>query len=147
MPVAHTLEPPYAPGTLFLEIRRWFVEKLNVTFRFQFPDGSVGGDPWDDSIGPLVCVADVTKFFAFVFGALFGDNFHRTFSPNLCKINTILSRSKSYIHTKMDLIGNKPFLLSGLSMGIELGDNGCGCYFYSWQLSLFLKSFASHLLM
>ena len=60
MPVAHTLEPPYALGTLFLEIQRWFVEKLNVTFRFQFPDGSVGGDPWDHSIGPLVCVADVT---------------------------------------------------------------------------------------
>ena len=61
------------------------------------------------------------KFFAFVFGALFGDNFHRTFSPNF----TILSRSKSYIHTKMDVIENKPFLLYGLSMGIELGDNGC----------------------
>ena len=82
------------------------MEKLNVTFWFQFPDGSVGGDPWDHSIGPLVCVADVTvSCFAFVFGALFGDNFHRTFSPNF----TILSRSKSYIHTKMDLIGNKPF--------------------------------------
>ena len=96
------------------------MEKLNVTFRFQFPDGSVGGDPWDHCIGLLVCVADV-------FGALFGDNFHRTFSANLCKINTILSRSKSYIRTKMDLIGNKPFWLYGLSMGIELGDNGCGC--------------------
>ena len=63
MPVAHTLEPPYALGKLFLEIRRWFVEKLNVTFRFQFPDGSVGDDPWDHSIGPLVCVADVTVSF------------------------------------------------------------------------------------
>ena len=63
MPVAHTLELPYALGTLFLEIRRWFMEKLNVTFRFQFPDESVGGDPWDHSIGPLVCVADVTVSF------------------------------------------------------------------------------------
>ena len=63
MPVAHTLEPPYALGTLFLEIRRWFVEKLNVTFRFQFPDGSVGGDPLDHSIGPLVSVANVTVSF------------------------------------------------------------------------------------
>ena len=95
---------------------------------YYITDGSVGGDPWDHSIGPLVCVADVTvSFFAFVFGALFGDNFHRTFSANLYKINTILSRSKSYIRTKMDLIGNKPFLLYGLSMGIELGNNDCGC--------------------
>ena len=104
------------------------MEKLNVTFRFQFPDGKVGGDPWDHSIGPLVCVADVTvSFLPLFFGALVVDNFHRTFSANLCKINTILSRSKSYLRTKMDLIGNKPFLLYGLSMGIELGDNGCGC--------------------
>ena len=34
---------------------------------------------------------------------------------------------KSYIYTKMDPIGNKPFWFYGLSMGIKIGDNGCGC--------------------
>ena len=67
MPVAHTFEPPYALGTLFLEIRGWLVEKLNVTLRFQFPDGSVGRDPWDHSLGPLMCVADVTVSFCLCF--------------------------------------------------------------------------------
>ena len=62
MPVAHTFGPPYALGTLFLEIRGWFVEKLNVTrrFRFQFLDGSVREGSRVRSLGPLVCVTDVT---------------------------------------------------------------------------------------
>ena len=34
---------------------------------------------------------------------------------------------KSYIYTKTDQIGNKPFWLYGLSMGIKISDNGCGC--------------------
>ena len=59
-------------GPLFLEIRGGgggggVVEKLNVTLRFQFPDGSVGGDPWDPSLGPLVCVMDVTIRFCLSF--------------------------------------------------------------------------------
>ena len=60
MPVAHTFGPPYALRTLFLEIRGWFVEKLNVTLRFQFLDGSVRDGSRVRSFGPLVCVIDVT---------------------------------------------------------------------------------------
>ena len=30
---------------------------------YYITDGSVGGDPWDHSTGPLVCVADVTVSF------------------------------------------------------------------------------------
>ena len=60
MPVAHTFGPPYALGTLFLEIWGLFVEKLNVTLRFQFLDGSVCDGSRARSLGPLVCVTDVT---------------------------------------------------------------------------------------
>ena len=55
MPVAHTFGPPYALGTLFLEIRGWFVEELNVTLRFQFLDGSVRDGSRVRSLGPRVC--------------------------------------------------------------------------------------------
>ena len=57
MPVAHTFGPPYALGTLFLEIRGWFVEKLNVTLRFQFLDGSVRDGSRARSLG-ATCVCD-----------------------------------------------------------------------------------------
>ena len=57
MPVAHTFEPPYALGTLFLEIRGWFMEKLNVTLRFQFLDGSVRDGSRARSFG-ATCVCD-----------------------------------------------------------------------------------------
>ena len=60
MPIVHTFGPPYALGILFLEIRRWFVGKLNVTLRFQFLDGSVRDGSRVRSLGPLVCVTDVT---------------------------------------------------------------------------------------
>ena len=57
MPVAHTFGPLYALGTLFLEIRGWFVEKLNVTLRFQFLDGSVRDGSRARSLG-ATCVCD-----------------------------------------------------------------------------------------
>ena len=60
MPVAHTFGPPYALGILFLEIRGWFMEKLNVTLRFQFLNRPVRDGSRIRSVGPLVCMTDVT---------------------------------------------------------------------------------------
>lgn len=93
MPVSHTFELSYALGTLFLEIRGWFVEKHNVTLRSQSLDGSIIGDPWDHSLGPLICVTDMTLSFVF----LFGHSSVITFiglSVLTCTIYTILSRAK-----------------------------------------------------
>ena len=59
MPVLHTFGPPYALGTLFLEIRGWLAEKLYVMLRLQFLDESVCDGSRVLSLGPLVCVADV----------------------------------------------------------------------------------------
>ena len=72
-----------------------------MTLRFQFPGGSVGGDPKDYSLGPLICMTDVTVNFVFLFGALFGDNFYRTFGANLCNIYHTFS-CQSLVCTKMD---------------------------------------------
>ena len=65
MPFAHTFGLPYALGTLFLEIRGWFAEKLIVTLRFQFLDGSVCDGSRIRSLGPLVCVTDVIVSLSF----------------------------------------------------------------------------------
>ena len=70
MPVAHTFGPPHALGTLFLEIWGWFVEKLNVTLRFQFLDGSVCDGSRVRSLGPLVCVTDVTLVLSYFWSTL-----------------------------------------------------------------------------
>ena len=78
-PVTHTFGPAYALGTLFLEIRGWFAEKLNVTLRFQFLGGSVCDGSRVRSLGPLVYVTDVVVSFVFLFGALFGDKNRFTF--------------------------------------------------------------------
>ena len=75
------------------------MESLNVTLRFKFPDGSVGGDPWDHSHGPLdVCGGCECKFLS-----LFSEHSSVIISIGLsvltCAIYTILSRAKVlYIH-------------------------------------------------
>ena len=65
MSTAYTFGPPYAPGTLFLEVRWQFADNLNVTLRFQFLDKSVCDGSRVISLGPLVCVADVVVLFLF----------------------------------------------------------------------------------
>ena len=126
MPVAHTFGLPYALGTLFLEIRGWFAEKL-VTLRFQFLDRSVCDGSRIRSLVPLVCVTDVIVSFIFLFGALFGDKNRFTFvglSVLTCAIHRTFP-CQSLVRTKIDPIGNKPFWV--LRSDLSNHENGCGC--------------------
>ena len=123
MPVAHTFGPSYALGTLFLKIRGWFVEKLNVALRFQFLDGSVRDGSRVRSLGPLVYVTDVTVSIVLLLEHSWVIKNRFTFirlSVLTCAIYHTFPR-QSLVRTKMDHIRNKPFLLYELSMGIKIG--------------------------
>ena len=92
-----------------------------MTLRFQFLDGSVHDGSWVRSLGPFVFVTYVIVSFVFPFGALFGDKNRFTFIGLLVLTCAICHTfpCQSFVRTKMDPIGNKPFWLYGLSMSIK----------------------------